>query len=78
MCGRPLCGGLNALLRIAVIVTTHRKRNVVNFYINVSFMKVFNKKKKIIAEFFELSFACVLKLLFFILSLDYNRYIYTM
>ena len=77
--GHPLCGGLNALLHIAVIFTMHRKRNVVNFYINFSFMKVFKKKnkKKIIAEFFELSFACALKLLFFILSLDYNLNIYT-
>ena len=25
VCGRPLCGGLNALLHIAVIFTTHRK-----------------------------------------------------
>ena len=58
VCGRPLCGGLNALLHIAVVFTTHRKRNVVIFYINFSFMEVF--KKNIIAEFFELSFTCVL------------------
>ena len=31
-----------------------------------------------IAEFFELSFAGVLKLFFFTLSLDYNRFNYTM
>ena len=43
VCGRPLCGDLNALLYIAVIFTTHGKRNVINFYINFSFMKVFKK-----------------------------------
>ena len=41
-------------------------------------MKVFKKKKKIIFEFFKLFFACVLKLLSFNLTLDYNRYIYIM
>ena len=59
MCGRPLCGGLNAFLHIAVISdVSHRKRNVVIFYIHFPFMKVF-KKKKIIADFVKLSFACV-------------------
>ena len=43
MCGSPLCDGLNALLYIAVIFTTHRERKVVIFYINFSFMKVFKK-----------------------------------
>ena len=43
VCERSLCGDLNALLHIAVIFTTHRKRNVVIFYINFSFMKVFKK-----------------------------------
>ena len=33
------------LFFITVIFTMHRKRNVVIFYINFSFMKVFNKKK---------------------------------
>ena len=47
------------LFFITVIFTMHRKRNVVIFYINFSFMKVF-KKKKIIADFFKPSFACVL------------------
>ena len=65
-CGRPLCGGLNALLHIAAIFTTRRKRNVVNFYINFSFMKVFKNKIIIIAKFFELSFAGVLKLFFLV------------
>ena len=75
VCGRPLCGDLNALLHIAVIFTTHRKRNVVIFYINFTFMKVF--KKLIIAEFSKLSFASVL-VTFFTLSLGYNHYTYTM
>ena len=47
------------LFFITVIFTMHRKRNVVIFYINFSFMKVF-KKKKIIGDFFKPSFACVL------------------
>ena len=60
VCGRRLlCGGLNAFLDIAVIFTTERKRNVVNFYI-FFIMKVFKKKNKIvIADFFKLSFAFV-------------------
>ena len=33
VCAGPLCGGLNALLHIAGLFTTHRKRNVVIFYI---------------------------------------------
>ena len=33
------------LFFMTVIFTMHRKRNVVIFYINFSFMKVFNKKK---------------------------------
>ena len=51
---------------------------MVNFFIDFSFMKVLKKKKKNYCRIFELSFLCVLKLLFFALSLDYNRYIYTM
>ena len=44
VCGRTLCGGLNALLYVAVIFITHRKTNMVIFYIIFSFMKVFLKK----------------------------------
>ena len=60
VCGRRLlCDGLNAFLDIAVIFTTERKRNVVNFYI-FFIMKVFkNKNKIVIANFFKLSFAFV-------------------
>ena len=43
--GGSLCGGLNALLHIAVTFTTHRKRNVTICYIMFSFMKVFKEKR---------------------------------
>ena len=54
--GHPLRGGLNALLHIAVIFTIHRKRNMVSFYINFSFMKVFKKKKKNYCRIFRTVF----------------------
>ena len=41
--GGTFCGALNALLHIAVIFTTHRKRNVAIFNINFSFIKVFKE-----------------------------------
>ena len=41
--GRPLCGGLNAVLHIAVIFKMHGKRNVVIFCIIFSFIKVLKK-----------------------------------
>ena len=61
MCGRLLCGGINAFLDIAVIFTTERKRIVVLFlYIFILLGKFSKKKKKIaIVHFFKLSFAFV-------------------
>ena len=68
VCERLLCGDLNALLHIAVIFTTHRKRNVVIFYISFSFMKVFIKKLlPIFSNCRLLVYSC-----FFTLSLDYT------
>ena len=54
VCGGPLCGGLNALLHISVIFTTHRKTNVVIFYVNFSFTKV--SKENYYCRFFQTVF----------------------
>ena len=54
VCGGPLYGGLNALLHIAVIFITHRRRNVVIFHIYISLLKVF--KEDYCCRFFQTVF----------------------
>ena len=75
VCGRPLCGDLNALLHIAVIFTTHRKRNVVicyKYFLYESF------QKKLLPIFSNCVFCSCTHNIFLTLSLGCNCYIYTM
>ena len=69
VCGGPLYSGLNALLHIAFIFTTHGKRNVVIFYINFSFIKVF--KENNYCRFFQTVFCLCAHNVFLLYHLYY-------
>ena len=73
MCGRLLCGGINAFLDVAVIFTTERKRIVVLFLYIFILLGKFSKKKKenSYCSFFQtvFCFCALITIFYFIIRL---------